>query len=431
MTPPSSTQSADHRSAMFTCKRYRRSYGLIFRISLRNFSIISFVRNHDREELRLLGLRVFRRPLPVRFELKRLSNLFLMEANYKALSKLDNLPNTKRILYVVDTLELVGGVETRLVSQFKYLSEQGVTPMLLTEKNDFFDALEYVNFHLDFSAPNAEELLLKLINLSKAEVVEFQMKATKFFDNVCLDRIKTLARVGVCIHNRIKTDHKKLRELDYLLTSTHRLSKNFPGATCVPNWIKPQSCFVKPNPVSNKALIISRLDAEKFPTIKNFVELCRKNNLHFYIAGTANSPDPKLSDLFNSLNLPEDALIGPIRTLDYLKEHGSDYLFVAGVGQVPLEASVLGLPAMVVTHKNTPTLSTVLNKENFSFLRQQNMTIKESCPDDECLGNFQCFLQDCKDRRIEEYDVRSCVVEQCGIDQSMRTYMQLVLGETN
>ena len=254
------------------------------------------------------------------------------------------------------------------------------------------------------------------------------MKSPKFMEHLNLDLLKLSVRIGGCVHGPITVDLKKLNQLDYLLVSSEYISRDYPGSAILKNWVVDQKTILKADPSSAKALLISRIDTEKFPNIKNFIRVCQQNQLDFEIAGSADHEhsDQKIKDFLLSLNVDEKSLIGPVRTLDYLKEHGSEYLFIAGVGQVPLEAASFGLPAMVVPHVDDPALSTVLTHESFKFLRPWNMTIKDKCPKDKCLGNLKAFFEDRKKGDFSRYDLRSEVLAECGIDKAMRNYLKLV-----
>lgn len=389
-----------------------------------SYPIVTIARNQQKEELRLFGVRIYRRPLPARYELKRLINLTLMGANHRELVKIDQ-NSTTRILYVMDSLEIVGGVETRLLSQFKYLSELGITPILLTEKNFFSPTFEYANFHLDFSGPNSEELLIELIRLSKATIVEFQLKSPRFLLNLNIPHLRAITRVGVCIHGNEEINHEKLRLLNYRMSSHIKI----PNASIVTNWINPPSFSCSPNITSKKALFISRIDSEKLPTLRNFVDLCKHYGFSFDIAGSLDTYNKKLMDEIAQLALPDESMIGPIRTLDFLRDRGSEYTFVAGVGQVPLEVASHGLPAVVVPHRGDFTLSTVLTKDNFAFLREWNMVIR-LCPDFEFLGNIDAFMKDCVSNNINKYLIKDLVIQECDIENALSKYLSIVIQNT-
>lgn len=231
----------------------------------------------------LFNLRLFRSRLPLRYELKRLFNLQLMERNARAIQKMDD-SNNRRILYVTTVLS-IGGVETRLASQFAFLKENGITPILLTERNDCPVLKDEINLFLDFSAPNAEELLITLIHDCKAEVVEFQLKSARFIESLDMDKLRMHARVGVCLHGTCKLSSSVQKKLDYFLSTA--LCRNFDREPIViKNWISAVFlCTESVNLKSKKALFISRLDEEKFPTLANFVNLCHQYNLTPVIAG--------------------------------------------------------------------------------------------------------------------------------------------------
>ena len=333
-----------------------------------------------------------------------------------------------RILYVVNSLEHVGGVETRLRDQFEYLAAHGIMPIVLCERNACPSMFRYPLLQMDYSAENAEELLYELVALSGADAVEFQLKSPRLVNSVNLSGLKQIARVGACIHGETDVFPRQLLQTDYYFGTAPRavLPKE---ALIIRNWIKMPRRTVSPSPESRKALFVSRIDNEKFPTVKNFVSLCRACGFSFSIAGSIKSGDEVLHRKLQSLHLPPDALAGPIETHAFLSAHGGEYAFVAGVGQVPLEAAAFGIPGMVIPHKDNWRLATVLTEENFSFLREWNMVIKV-CPDSDLLGNVETFLEDRTRGDMKKYDLRELVRKNCSIDAAMAVYLDAVYGRS-
>lgn len=111
--------------------------------------------------------------------------------------------------------------------------------------------------------------------------------------------------------------------------------------------------------------------------------------------------------------------------MKFLEKHGSEFRFIAGVGQVPLEAASFGLPAAVIPHKNDTKLATVLTEESFYFLRKWNFVIRQ-CPDDTCLGNFEEFMLACDNGNIDRFNVQHLVAKHCTVDEAMRVYLKQV-----
>lgn len=398
---------------------------LSWRLLISSLPIFSVERNQKGVDYFFLNRRFLRCRLPLRYELKRQLNIQLMEKNTRSIRKLEGDRN-RRILYVTTTLSM-GGVETRLTSQFAFLKEEGITPILLTERNDCPALMDEVNLSLDFTAPNAEELLIELIHECKADAVEFQLKSPRFIESLDLDKLQRHARVGVCLHGKVGLSPHIQKQLDYFLAilSYRNLARK---PAVIRNWIRTNTEQARPvNTQSNQALFVSRLDKEKFPTLANFVKLCREYNLTPIIAGGGEF-SLKFVRLIRTLNLPDSAFIGSIDTIRFLQQHGSEFLFIAGVGQVPLEAASLGLPAMVVPHKEDAKLATVLTDESFHYLRDWNFVIRQ-CPNHECLGNFNEFLRACKEGDVEKFNARLLVEEYCGIEGAMHEYLRLVFPD--
>lgn len=67
-----------------------------------------------------------------------------------------------RILYVVNSLEHVGGVETRLRDQFEYLAAHGITPIVLCRRNACPSMFRYPLLQMDYSAEMLKSCCMSL-----------------------------------------------------------------------------------------------------------------------------------------------------------------------------------------------------------------------------------------------------------------------------
>ena len=226
-------------------RREKNSRSLQFFIG--NLLVFGIKRHPENEEIFVFGKRVLSRPLPIRYLLKNFINLSIMKTNRSEISKFyDNTQH--RILYILDTLEKIGGVETRLASQLDYLSKHGITPMILTEYNRIAPTFRYVNKQQNKTTPNKKQKHKQQKQETKAVAIEFQLKPSAFFESIDKCRIKSCTRLGVCIHSKIRMSPRKLDGVDYSFLSSIYLKEKFSQDKCLPNWVNCCGDRVKRHP---------------------------------------------------------------------------------------------------------------------------------------------------------------------------------------
>lgn len=168
-----------------------------------------------------------------------------------------------------------------------------------------------------------------------------------------------------------------------------------PKTKVIRNWIdasKSNSFWSYKN--QKKALLISRLSKDKKMHFSKFVNFCRKHELDFHIA----SDWPRLPwqrRFLSSLELNDAEFIGPVSSNSYLRHSAGQYLFIAGIGQVPLEAASLGIPTAVMSSKSEKEFQdplVFLEKDNLPLLEQWNFVINQ-CPIHTLTPNAQRFMQ--------------------------------------
>lgn len=171
---------------------------------------------------------------------------------------------------------------------------------------------------------------------------------------------------------------------------------------------------------------MSRIDAEKLPTLKSFILVCAEYGIDFDVAGPVRSESSKVMRRLSKLNIPAEKFIGPVDTVPFLLEKGKNYLFVGGVGQVALEAASIGMPVLIPTHTEIPSLSTFLTNENFDSLLKNNFTIKDSKSRE---GNIKAFFASLREKHIDEFVARKKVESSCSEKAAMSKYVNAVFGD--
>ena len=323
---------------------------------------------------------------------------------------------------IVDSLESSGGVETRLYHQASYLKQNGYEPIIITEYNLNDKLKEFENIILDFKAPNFSYWVDEIARRLRPEFIEFQFKSFRYIYDIDISALQKITTVGVCVHGIIKIEHSLMDKFDYRVYSCANSINKFVDAHRIPNFIQRTSAVWNYN-MQNQALFISRIAKEKLVTLENFICICKENNIAYKIAGPIDFKNSRVVKFISDLE--KSCFIGEIETHKYLSEHVNEYLFVGGVGQVPMEAAAFGIPALVLTLNKDFQYSTFMNKENFMFLKTWNFVIN-SCPKISLLGNVKAFFSDVDSCDLGKYSVSELVHDNLSIDKVMEEYVKII-----
>lgn len=257
------------------------------------------------------------------------------------------------------------------------------------------------------------------------------MKSPDLFNRINLARLKALSRVGAMLHGFTTVNQARLEVVDFCCaTSSHN---NYAKATHVPNVVPFPDQLPRYLVSAKKALYVGRLDQEKLPTLKVFVALCREWKIPFDIVG---SFAPQRAVNAFKATLPPESLLGVLDTREFLLEHGHKYLFIGGVGQVPLEAAAANLPALIVAHKpEEKDRSVFLSAENLTTLLDWNCVLRR-IPQELLTPNREAFFAAVEKARKENtlaplapYRLREALEEVHSAEKIYRRYYQALLGK--
>ena len=341
-----------------------------------------------------------------------------------------------KIIFIADKLAEKGGVETRLFKLFKALREKFNTePVLICSQNSHKGLQGFCNIFLNFNAPNSFEYLLEFVKKVCPKSVEFQFKNPKIYLNLgrsFLD-LKNICIVGCCIHSVLDCNAFELDEFDYQIVVSNRLRRQFKNAFVIENWVQvcanadrgATTLHLPPslNDANGRALFISRIDKEKYPTLKNFVEICKYFKLSFDIAGPIILDKKTFLKKLKQLKVNERSFIGPIDTDTFIQSNKQKYLFIAGVGQVVLEAAAAGVPALVLTHLSNPFKSRFLTDDNFECLLSNNFTVKD---EDSVDGNLDYFMKAINSGEFDKFICKKYIFLKCSEDVQLSKYINLI-----
>ena len=392
-------------------------YGNVVTIMFCEKELLRFYRSQTGERIFLFGKKFWKRSIPERYLLKNGCN----NASIQACGLDDIVRQSKKtVVFVIDSIEDLGGVETRLYHEACYMKSIGYEPIIVT-KYDRSDKLrEFCNILLDYKAPNFAYWLDYIVRKTKPVFVEFHFKGWKYLHDVNIANLTERTIVGTCVHGIYKVPHSLMRQFDYRVYSCANLINKFQDAYHVPNFIKSTSHRWSYNGQST-ALFISRISAVKLKTLENFIKICKENGLRYKIAGPIDYTNVKVAKFVSRLE--KDALLGGIDTYRYLSEHSDDYLFVGGIGQVPIEAASFGMPALILSARDAE-YSTFLTADKILFFIKWNFVIN-NCPK-ESLGNVDAFFRDIASGDLGRYSLGDEVNDLLSVTSVMKQHMDII-----
>lgn len=197
-------------------------------------------------------------------------------------------------------------------------------------------------------------VLIFWVIFRKVKIIEYQSggKGKILF---CISPLQFLrARVGIVFHGLIDSTRaeKYIRQMDYACCVSPYQKERFPvlkGTVCCPNALE-KIQFSWQFSFQRKALLVSRLDRDKLPSIRAFVKFCVKNKIPFEVAGEGSRKKflkKYCSKVCERKNISIPIFLGSIKTESFLENNGKKYLFLGGLGQVALEGLGKGYPVLI------------------------------------------------------------------------------------
>lgn len=360
--------------------------------------------------------------LPVFAEIENVYNNWVNAAARSAVQ------GKKTILYVVKNLATHGGVETRLHAYASCLKSIGYDVLFVSERNCCENIrTSHRCFHLNFHGCNFAGSLKRLAASCRADVIEFQVKDRKYLNERHIESMKRLCRTGCLVHGEIHgipTD--VLNRLDYRVLISNRLCSidysRLGRHLISPNAISTRATTVWRYAGQKRALIVSRLRQDKIRQLQSAIEYCRSRGISFTIAG-APRDGRTAACLRKKYGLSDEEFTpGAIDTVEYLASHMGEYLFVAGVGQVLLEAGLLGFPCLVASD---------LGAAYCSFLTKENILREDVFGRNLTIGHFKDKLEEVQEKelilgRISDYDVSDVIRDEFSLEKRVAEYVAYI-----
>ena len=332
------------------------------------------------------------------------------------------------IAYVVRDIAPCGGVETRLAAYADALARHGYRVIFIAERNDNTAiAARYEWIRLNFHASNFLKALGRTLEICKADIVEFQIKnrrSIRRFNRMDFGACRT----GCVVHCELNgIDTAPLMHLDYRIIISDRLL-SIDYSTIGPHVILPNAIAEVKKAWrycgQRKALIISRLRKNKYLQLCAAVEFCQARDIPFEIAGTPPGA-PTVRRLKRRYSLPPDIFSpGAINTREYLDKNAGTYLFVAGVGQVLLEAGAAGYPCLLASDKGA-AYSTFLTRRNVTRNYGRNLTL--AYPDER---HASVRVAEIDISNIGDYDISDIIREEFSFSRRFSQYLACIAPDT-
>lgn len=311
-----------------------------------------------------------------------------------------NIEKYKRILFVYDRLDIIGGLETRWMDEFSYLKKNNYQVFLLIPKLRFNPKIaELFSIHkfitIDISNIDTVINFVKLVNqfIETIQTEDIQVLSIHMLD---IFACAAVMAAQICKIPVISTTHGILdiyRTPVERILIQHLASKSFslsvsvsktfksitPSISCkktvIPNLInlnKYQHQFSDCKPAW---LIINRISPEKFPSILRFLEAAEQCHINEVdIAGGGEKRE--LEKLIKSLNLKVKVnFLGEVKDIARLIPQ---YSGVAGMGRVAIEGLACKKPVCIISIDGR--LIGLVTTENFQYLKNYNFTGKGLTP---------------------------------------------------
>lgn len=178
-----------------------------------------------------------------------------------------------------------------------------------------------------------------------------------------------------------------------------------------------------------EALLVSRICYDKRSSIEGFICLCQAWGIPFRIAGDlTDTENIKLKhELLSKFNLHKEIFLGKINTEEFLQRSWDRFLFVAGVGQVILEAGQLNYPCLVASLLGKST-SFWVTKENIYRVLDYNCSPHDEA---ECKllkegQNLNECLRDILAGNTGRFAIGDVINKECCLDTCLARYEKII-----
>ncbi len=291
----------------------------------------------------------------------------------------------KTLLFVFpDRFHHTGGKETRMLYFFEALQKRGYRIIIIAPKASVneeliakyspyllsFGNIHSFNDHYQINDHITDEII-QIAAKEQASLIEFNL-CSRQHSNIDYQKISNIVPLGFHYHEAPPAEfHETLAK--YHIVNSHKNMHDSPLFHVIVNPVDDHTARQQYQyNHQTRALLISRLSSDKMDVIIPALEFFRKHNMDFDIAGPIDHRNRKIvKKLRRKFDLRPKQFIGKIETTDFLSQNIHQYLFVAGVGQVVLEAGSMGYPILLSVKDGKAYF---IEQQHFDHYRFCNLT---------------------------------------------------------
>lgn len=329
------------------------------------------------------------------------------------------------IVFYAENLWERGGVESRLLEYARELRLRGILPVFVARRFKHEGYRNEICIRARYDAGNFTECLLAIARYFRADALEYQLTWTGSLRRFDIDRIKGKIRTGLVIHSNISgLDYDALNKFDYRIVMKGTLSNINYAAFCdyavIENAISMPECPAWGYNGQQKALVFSRFSSDKMATLLNVSAFLKKKGIPFEIVGMVQDEDAKNLLIEKAGLHPSQIKEMNVGGPEYMKKHAGEYLFVAGVGIVLLEAASLGFPCLIASELR-PEGCTFLTRESLAEHIYPNFTYPVATEEGEAniVGEIDVD-------KIEDYILEDIIRDQYSMSSRIVEYLDVV-----
>ncbi len=316
--------------------------------------------------------------------------------NFNRKANMQKSESTKNILFAYHRLDVIGGIETRLIDEFNYLHHHNFNIYFFVDKNRFNSNLATLFPHCQMiTAPfgdissatefiNLVEHIVNYIETYRIDIVSVHMQDLFGFAVTIASQLCQVAVISTThgILEMYQTPMQRLiRRLmiksfglnvfvSYLPASASSLHQT-DNKVIMPNLINLEKyrAIDTVEQSSKTWLMVSRISPEKFPSILEFIKVayyCQIQEIH--IAGGGNF-QPLLDRLDKKFNKIKIKFLGECSNIP---EVLPKYSLIAGMGRVAIEGLACKKPVCIITPSGK--LKGLVTVDNFFRVKDYNFT---------------------------------------------------------
>ncbi len=266
----------------------------------------------------------------------------------------------KTLLFVFpDVFYHTGGKETRMLAMFEALEQKGYRIVIIANHQSVHQELitKHQTYLLDFGNIHSfsshykinENIASEIIQIAikqQAKLIEFNLCGNQH-DNIDYQKIANVFPIGFHYHEKPKEPNNIAK---YNIVNSPKNMMDKPSFHVIFNPIKDHVIQQKYQyNHQSKALLISRISDDKMDVLLPALQFFKQHHMEFDIAAPLDKNHKLVHKICKQFDLKEQQFIGKINTINFLAQNIHQYLFVAGVGQVVLEAGAQGYPVLLST----------------------------------------------------------------------------------